>query len=74
MDWSKPEAYCAAPTGPWIQIPARRWWQFWKPRWRYIEGFSPPLLDVLAYQQSPSIHHSNRQALGSPGYCFKRPA
>ena len=25
---------------PRYRIPARRWWQFWKPRWEWIEGMS----------------------------------
>ena len=25
---------------PRYRIPARRWWQLWKPKWKWIEGVS----------------------------------
>lgn len=25
---------------PRYRVPARRWWQFWKPKWRWVTGIS----------------------------------
>jgi len=25
---------------PRYRVPARKWWQFWKPKWQWIEGIS----------------------------------
>ena len=47
QDGWKDEAFAAIALGsgnpdfvPRYRIPARRWWQIWKPRWQWIEGVS----------------------------------
>lgn len=42
---------------PRYRVPARRWWQFWKPKWQEIEGLS-----ITALRRSLPVRSPDQQA------------